>query len=52
MATAVSARVFKNFINGEWVAPKCGKTHLNHNPANNGEVSIKVSLLAILFCLA
>jgi alpha-ketoglutaric semialdehyde dehydrogenase len=38
MATAVSARVFKNFINGEWVAPKSGKTHLNHNPANTGEV--------------
>ncbi len=38
MATAVSARVFKNFINGEWVAPKSGKTHLNHNPANTGEI--------------
>jgi alpha-ketoglutaric semialdehyde dehydrogenase len=38
MATAVSARVFENFINGEWVAPKSGKTHLNHSPANTGEV--------------
>jgi len=38
MATAGSARVFKNFINGEWVAPKSGKTHLNHNPANTEEV--------------
>jgi alpha-ketoglutaric semialdehyde dehydrogenase len=38
MATAVSARVFKNFINGEWVSPKSGKTHLNHNPANTSEV--------------
>jgi alpha-ketoglutaric semialdehyde dehydrogenase len=38
MATAVSARVFKNFINGAWVAPKSGKTHLNHNPANTSEV--------------
>jgi alpha-ketoglutaric semialdehyde dehydrogenase len=38
MATAVSARVFKNFINGEWVAPSCGKTHLNHNPANTAEI--------------
>jgi alpha-ketoglutaric semialdehyde dehydrogenase len=38
MATAVSARVFKNFIGGEWVAPKSGKTHLNCNPANTGEV--------------
>src|SRR5208282_6744072 len=38
MATAVSARVFKNFINGEWVAPKSGKIHLNRNPANTTEV--------------
>jgi alpha-ketoglutaric semialdehyde dehydrogenase len=38
MATAVSARVFKNFINGEWVAPTAGKTHLNHNPANRKEI--------------
>jgi len=38
MTTAVSARVFKNFINGEWVAPRSGKTHLNHNPANTSEV--------------
>jgi alpha-ketoglutaric semialdehyde dehydrogenase len=38
MATAVSARVFKNFINGEWVAPSGGKTYLNHNPANTAEV--------------
>jgi acyl-CoA reductase-like NAD-dependent aldehyde dehydrogenase len=38
MAIAVSARVFKNFINGEWVAPRDGKTHLNRNPANTAEV--------------
>ncbi|MGB2635062.1 MAG: aldehyde dehydrogenase family protein [Candidatus Acidiferrum sp.] len=38
MATAVSARVFKNFINGEWVAPTGGKTHLNHNPAKTAEI--------------
>jgi alpha-ketoglutaric semialdehyde dehydrogenase len=38
MATAVSARVFKNFINGEWVAPSGAKSHLNHNPANTSEV--------------
>ena len=38
MATAASARVFKNFINGEWVAPKSGQTHLNHNPANTDEI--------------
>jgi len=38
MATAVSARVFKNFINGEWIAPSSDKTHLNHNPANTEEI--------------
>ena len=38
MATAVSTRIFKNFIHGEWVAPKGGQTHLNHNPANTEEV--------------
>ncbi len=38
MATAVSARVFKNFINGEWIAPSSGKTYLNHNPGNTNEI--------------
>jgi alpha-ketoglutaric semialdehyde dehydrogenase len=38
MATPASVRVFKNFINGEWVMPTGGKTHLNHNPANTSEV--------------
>ena len=38
MATAASARVFKNFINGEWIAPTGGKTHLNRNPANREEI--------------
>jgi len=38
MATAASARVFKNFINGQWVAPTGNKTHLNHNPANTLEI--------------
>jgi alpha-ketoglutaric semialdehyde dehydrogenase len=38
MSMAVSARVFKNFIHGEWVAPSSGKTRLNHNPANTEEV--------------
>lgn len=38
MATAASARVFKNFISGEWVAPQNGQSHLNHNPANTDEV--------------
>ena len=29
--------VFKNYINGEWVAGKSGKTFPNINPANTGE---------------
>jgi acyl-CoA reductase-like NAD-dependent aldehyde dehydrogenase len=37
MATA-SPRVFQNFINGEWVAPKSGKTIENRNPANTEEI--------------
>jgi acyl-CoA reductase-like NAD-dependent aldehyde dehydrogenase len=37
MATA-SPKVFQNFINGEWVAPKSGKTIENRNPANTGEI--------------
>jgi alpha-ketoglutaric semialdehyde dehydrogenase len=37
MATAAAARVFKNFINGEWVAPKSGQAHVNRNPANTDE---------------
>jgi len=38
MATAAVARVFKNFINGEWVGAKSGKTLENRNPANTGEI--------------
>jgi alpha-ketoglutaric semialdehyde dehydrogenase len=38
MATAVAAKVFKNFINGEWVAARSGQTHLNRNPANTDEI--------------
>jgi alpha-ketoglutaric semialdehyde dehydrogenase len=38
MATVVSPRIFKNFINGEWVSPSSGKTHLNHNPANTAQI--------------
>jgi aldehyde dehydrogenase (NAD+) len=38
MATAAVARVFKNFINGEWVAAKSGKTLENRNPANTDEI--------------
>jgi alpha-ketoglutaric semialdehyde dehydrogenase len=38
MATAPASRAYKNFINGEWVAPKSGKTLENRNPANTDEV--------------
>jgi aldehyde dehydrogenase (NAD+) len=38
MATAASAREFKNFINGRWVAPQSGQFHENRNPANTDEV--------------
>jgi alpha-ketoglutaric semialdehyde dehydrogenase len=38
MATAASAREFKNFINGRWVAPQTGEFYENRNPANTDEV--------------
>jgi len=38
MGTAVSTRTFKNFINGEWLAPSSGNSHLNRNPANTTEI--------------
>ena len=38
MATATAARVYKNFINGEWVPAKTGKTLENRNPANTDEL--------------
>jgi acyl-CoA reductase-like NAD-dependent aldehyde dehydrogenase len=38
MATAAAARVFKNFINGEWVAAKSGEILENRNPANTDEI--------------
>src|SRR5579863_9842377 len=38
MATAPASRAYKNFINGEWVAPKSGKTLENRNPANVDEL--------------
>src|SRR5215469_610790 len=37
MATAVAPRVFKNFINGEWVESRSGKAYENRNPANTDE---------------
>jgi aldehyde dehydrogenase (NAD+) len=38
MATVSTSRAYKNFINGEWVAPKEGKTLENRNPANTDEL--------------
>src|SRR5437870_12481160 len=38
MATAVAPRIFKNFINGEWVESRSGKTYEDRNPANSDEL--------------
>ena len=38
MATAVAPRVFRNFINGEWVESRSGKAYENRNPANTDEL--------------
>src|ERR1700757_1305177 len=38
MATAVAPRLFKNFINGEWVESRSGKSYENRNPANTDEL--------------
>ncbi len=38
MATAVAPRLFKNFINGEWVESRSGKAYENRNPANSDEL--------------
>src|SRR5215475_5834834 len=38
MATAVAPRVFKNFINGEWMESRSGKAYENRNPANTDEL--------------
>jgi aldehyde dehydrogenase (NAD+) len=38
MATAVAPRVFKNFINGEWVESRSGKAYENRNPADTDEL--------------
>src|ERR1700680_1931392 len=38
MATAVAPRIFKNFINGEWVESRSGKADENRNPANTDEL--------------
>jgi aldehyde dehydrogenase (NAD+) len=38
MATAVAPRIFKNFINGEWVESRSGKAYENRNPADTDEL--------------
>jgi acyl-CoA reductase-like NAD-dependent aldehyde dehydrogenase len=38
MATAVAPRVYKNFINGEWVESRNGQAYENRNPANTDEL--------------
>ena len=38
MATASASREYKNFINGEWLAPKGGSTLENRNPADTDEL--------------
>ena len=38
MATAAMPKTFKNFINGEWLAPRGNNAIENRNPANTGEL--------------
>ncbi|HEY4580228.1 MAG TPA: aldehyde dehydrogenase family protein [Candidatus Acidoferrales bacterium] len=38
MATAVVPRVFKNYINGEWLESASGRAFENRNPADNDEL--------------
>ena len=38
MATAVTPKVFKNYINGEWVPARSGKAIEDRNPANTDEL--------------
>jgi acyl-CoA reductase-like NAD-dependent aldehyde dehydrogenase len=38
MATAVMPKVYKNYINGEWVEARSGKAIENRNPSNTGEL--------------
>jgi hypothetical protein len=38
MATATGTRLHKNFIDGEWVESRSGKTYENRNPANTEEL--------------
>ena len=38
MATAAAPRVYKNFIDGEWMDARSGNAHENRNPANVDEL--------------
>ncbi len=38
MATAVAPKVYKNFINGDWVEARGSKAYENRNPANTDEL--------------
>jgi alpha-ketoglutaric semialdehyde dehydrogenase len=38
MATSFAPKVFKNFINGEWIPARSGKAIENRNPANRDEL--------------
>ncbi len=38
MATAFAPKLFKNYINGEWVECRSGKAIENRNPANTEEL--------------
>jgi alpha-ketoglutaric semialdehyde dehydrogenase len=38
MATAFAPKLFKNYINGEWVEPRSGKAIEDRNPANIDEL--------------
>ena len=53
MATAVAPRVYKNFINGEWVDSRGGQAYENRNPANSDElVGMFVSYVLALVLIA
>src|ERR1700743_1758020 len=38
MGTTAAPRVYRNFINGEWVDSRSGKAYENRNPANTDEL--------------
>jgi len=38
MATTTSATIYKNYIDGEWIASRSGQTFENRNPANTDDL--------------